>query len=358
MKIALSGYYGFDNAGDEALLSAITSSIKELAPEAEFVVFSGSPVKTTNLHGIKAIYYMNPFLLIKELVSADLLISGGGSIFQDVTSTRSLMYYISIVALAKMLGTPVMFYAQGVGPINQRVSRFLMRLVANKVDFITVRDMESGELLTRLGVTKPPRKITADPVFALKAEERDYIKTGKILAEINPEKAKMIGVSVRQWHELAGYRTELARLLDDLANDAYKIIFIPLAYPQDIAESEEVANLMVKQPYILNEALSSTEHIALIAQLDFLIGIRLHSLVFAAQGGIPFAGISYDPKVTAFLETFGQKPLSLDYPQMKIELSGLLNNVNLKEEIINTAQSLAEKSDENAKLALDLISHK
>ena len=39
MKIALSGYYGFDNAGDEALLSAITSSIKNLAPEAEFVVF-------------------------------------------------------------------------------------------------------------------------------------------------------------------------------------------------------------------------------------------------------------------------------------------------------------------------------
>jgi polysaccharide pyruvyl transferase WcaK-like protein len=86
LKIALSGYYGFDNAGDEALLTAITSSIKELAPEAEFVVFSGSPRRTYLLHKIKAVYFMNPFLVFWQLLTSNLLISGGGSIFQDVTT--------------------------------------------------------------------------------------------------------------------------------------------------------------------------------------------------------------------------------------------------------------------------------
>src|SRR5450830_146125 len=92
MKIALSGYYGFDNAGDEALLNAITSSIRRLAPDAEFVVFSGSPEKTASQHGIRAVYYKSPASVWRELRDADLLISGGGSIFQDVTSARSLPY--------------------------------------------------------------------------------------------------------------------------------------------------------------------------------------------------------------------------------------------------------------------------
>ena len=61
MKIALSGYYGFDNAGDEALLLAISSSIKNLVPDCEFVVFSGNPAKTMQLHKIRAVYNMNPW---------------------------------------------------------------------------------------------------------------------------------------------------------------------------------------------------------------------------------------------------------------------------------------------------------
>lgn len=355
MKIVLSGYYGFDNAGDEALLSAITSSVKNLAPDAEFVVFSGSPEKTAFLHGVKAVYYMSPLKVFKELMTADLLISGGGSIFQDVTSTRSLFYYISVVALAKILRTPVMFYAQGVGPINKSISKGLMRLVANRVDFITVRDDESGELLTSLGVTKPPRRTTADPVFSLKAEASDLDKVDRLLNDLNLKDAPLIGVAVRKWEGLGAYQPELARLLDDLVKGGYKVIFIPFAYPQDIGEAEIVANLMQNNVHIVKEPLSSKEHLALIAQVDLLIGIRLHSLVFAAQGGIPFAGISYDPKVSAFLDVFGFKPLPLKYEEMLKEIDLLLNRPELVEIINEKASALARESQENAKLALALI---
>lgn len=355
MKIVLSGYYGFDNAGDEALLSAITSSIKTLAPEAEFVVFSGSPAKTAALHGVKAVYYMQPWAVIKELATAKLLISGGGSIFQDVTSTRSLFYYISIVALAKLLGTPVMFYAQGVGPINKKISQKLMRLIANRVDFITLRDEESGELLTQIGVTKPPRRITADPVLALQAEPADIARIKQLLSDINSEKAPLIGVSVRKWEALQAYQPQLARVLDDLSASGYKIVFIPLAFPQDIEESEVVASLMHSPAIILRENLSSKEHLALMAELDLLIGIRLHALVFAARAGIPFAGIAYDPKVTAFLAQFALAPLPLDYEKMKTPIIALLNNPEIKNTITQKARELTQESVENAGLALALI---
>src|SRR5205807_7129447 len=100
---------------------------------------------------------------------SDRLISGGGSLLQDTTSLRSLIYYLWVVRLAHSCGAPIMFYAQGIGPLRRKVSRALTRLVANRVQQITVRDAESADLLRRIGVNRPPIEVTADPAFALTA---------------------------------------------------------------------------------------------------------------------------------------------------------------------------------------------
>jgi polysaccharide pyruvyl transferase CsaB len=355
MRIALSGYYGFDNAGDEALLSAITSSIKKYAVEAEFVVFSGAPQHTMRLHGIRAVYYLNPLQIFKELWQADLLISGGGSIFQDVTSARSLPYYISVVALARLLGKPVIFYAQGVGPINRRFSKFLMRLVANRVNLITLRDMASLDYLRQLGVNNPSLMVTADPVFSLEPDPTDITHMTELLKELNPAGKALVGVSVRKWNALEGYQSILAQVLDNLTQQGYQTIFIPMAYPDDISEAHKVAALMQEKVVIIEEHLSSQEHLALIAQLDIMIGMRLHALIFAASRGIPFAGISYDPKVDAFLQIFSLEPLPLKVEEMQAYVDELLKNENLHTHIKKLSLDLREKAGQNARLALSLI---
>ena len=353
MKIALSGYYGFDNAGDEALLTAITSSIKELAPEAEFVVFSGSPRRTYLLHKIKAVYFMNPFLVFWQLLTSNLLISGGGSIFQDVTSARSLPYYISIVALAKLMGKPVIFYAQGVGPINRPVSRFLMRLIANKVDLITLRDQESADLLHDIGVTRPPLKITADPVFYLASPDRSSDDLS-LLIDTKGNKP-LIGVSVRKWAPLEGYQKKLAVVLDSLAQQGYQIVFIPMAYPEDVPESRLVAGFMHQPATIIDTPMSSDEHLALISRLNFMIGMRLHALIFAANSGVAFAGISYDPKVDAFLKIFDLPSLNGEPEKMLQEINALLNDKERQKLVQQKAAYLRGQSAENARLALSLL---
>lgn len=358
MRIALSGYYGFDNTGDEALLSAITSSIKAYAPQAEFAVFSGAPEKTRLLHGIKAVHYLNPWQVLKTLYQSDLLISGGGSIFQDVTSARSLPYYISVVALARLLKKPVIFYAQGVGPINRPFSKWLMRLVANKVNLITLRDYDSLEYLKKLGVTRPPLKVTADPVFSLQPDPENKETIDALLSRLNPENLPMIGVAVRKWTPLEGYQQNLAKLLDILAEKDYRIIFTPMAFPEDIEESKRVALLMQNDAAIVEENLASKEHLTLIAQLDFMIGMRLHALIFAASRGIPFAGLSYDPKVDAFLDIFNLQPLSKELEEMEQEVLDLLENQNIHNHIREKSWELRNKSGENALLALELIKNK
>lgn len=358
MKIALSGYYGFNNSGDEALLSAITTTIKRIEPGAEFVVFSGSPGQTARLHGLKAVNRVNPVAVIRELLKSELLISGGGSLFQDVTGPFSLPYYISIVALAKFLKKPVIFYAQGVGPIQRSWSRYLMNKVANRVDLITLRDGASRDLLKEIGVIRPPVKITADPVFSLEPAPRDYENMKNLLNQYCPGAEKIAGISVRKWPPLADKLPELARMLDMLKKDGFSIVFIPLDYPSDLAESRSMADRMKESAQVVEQKLTSQEHAALMAQMQIMIGMRLHSLVFAANQSVPFAGISYDPKVDAFLSLFGQKPLQGDASAMKLQLEEILNDVNAREKNHKIARELKTRAVETAYLALSLVNKK
>lgn len=350
MKIALSGYYGFDNAGDEALLLAITSSIKAMAAQADFVVFSGNPARTTSSHGLEAVYHKNPLAVFQQLRECDLLISGGGSIFQDVTSAQSLWYYIGVVALARLLSKPVMFYAQGVGPINLPISKWLMRLVANRVNIISVRDRESADLLKRLGVNRPPVLVTADPVFALQPDEGHV----RAVAGDLPG-SPCIGVAVRHWSALEGYQTALAKVLDGLAELGYKILFLPMSWPEDVPESQRVISLMERPAALLDRNLNSGELLALISQLDMMISMRLHGLIFAATQGIRFAGISYDPKVESFLSQFSLSPLPLEPSGMAAQVDRLLEDDNMRQTVRETAAYLHHRAQENARLALNLI---
>lgn len=355
MKIALSGYYGFDNAGDEALLAAITSSIKMLQPSAEFTVFSGNPGQTSSLHGYHAAYYKSPLAIMRELRGSDLLISGGGSIFQDITGPLSLPYYICIVALAKLMRKPVVFYAQGVGPINRRFSKLLMRLVANQVDLITLRDPASSRFLFEMGVNRPPMLITADPVFSLQPGIRDRARVQELLSSLGIGTQPLLGVAVRKWPALEGYQNCLAKLLDDLSAGGYGIVFIPMSYPEDVAESRRVAQMMEREATVLERHLTSQEHLALMERLDLMIAMRLHALIFAANRGIPFAGISYDPKVEAFLESFGLVPLPSDYGGMKDQVLALLEDQGIRAGIRSKAEDMRAKAAQNARLALALI---
>lgn len=355
MKIALSGYYGFDNAGDEALLSAITSTIYQQEPNCGFVVFSGHPERTSKLHGIRAVHYMNPFAVIKELAGANLLISGGGSIFQDVTSSRSLAYYIAVVALARMLRVPVIFYAQGMGPINRPINRWLMRVVANRVNMITLRDEDSATYLKQLGVTRPPVTITADPVFSLQPGEAELQKAQSLLQQAGLKEGPLVGVSLRSWSSLDHRMEDVARLLDEFIDRGYRIVFIPLAFPEDVETGRRVGAMMKGESCQLEQRLNSQEHLALIAEMDLVIGMRLHALIFAASQGIPFAGISYDPKIDAFLQQFSLQPLPDDLSGMRQTINSLLDDHQDRKVIEHKAGEMRSKAQETARLALHLI---
>ncbi len=358
--IVVSGYYGFANAGDEAMLAAMIEALTDIEPNINITVISGNPEDTRRRHGVAAVYRLNYPEIAKVMTKSQLLISGGGSLLQDVTSDRSLYYYLSIMMLAKKLGRPVMLYAQGIGPVQGSLAQGAMRYIGNMVDLITVRDEGSYEELKRLKVTAPPVYITADPVLAMHPVAKQI---GRAILKHHGQEgvAPLIGISVREWKDWGHFKQVLAHAADLMIEElGARVVFIPMQYPDDLSVSRKIAGRMKHPAAVLPGEYTTSELLSLVGNLDLLIGIRLHALIFAAVMHVPMAGISYDPKIDRFLETIGERHVGT---LKTVTDEALMTRIRQlwaerkqaspeREDRINT---LRNKAFQNAELALSLV---
>ncbi|MBI2843465.1 MAG: polysaccharide pyruvyl transferase CsaB [Armatimonadetes bacterium] len=359
-KAAISGYYGFGNIGDEAVLAGIIASFAERCPETELVALSADPAGTEALHNIRAINRMNPAEVLAVLWKADLLISGGGSLLQDVTSSRSLLYYLAVIWLAKRLGKKVMVYAQGVGPISGNRSRRLASSILNTVDLITIRDGLSRDYLRDLGVTAPEVRVTADPSFAVTpaSEERAFelLRAAGVVPNV-----PLIGVSIRPWKDDPSWLSPVAQGLDAAAlRLGAALVFLPMQRDQDLNICLQVASRMTSSSTVVAQHMTPMEAIAVAGKMDFVVGMRLHSLIFAAARGVPFVGLAYDPKVDAFVrEVAREEPLGLEKIASSFVTSKIVSawerRYELSTLVAAEARTLRAAAASNAELACELL---
>lgn len=303
-KIVISGYYGFANAGDEAMLTAIVKALRNTEKSVELTVISGNPVVTAAKYKVNSIHRFSFIEIFTTLRKSELLLSGGGSLLQDVTSKRSLLYYLSILALGIVLNKKVMLFGQGIGPIHSRFLRKLTKLVCSHVNLITVRDQDSLYELRRIGVPTEKVQLTADSVLTLPQESKD--KGKKLLVDFHiPEDKLLIAISVRHWQDDDRYLLELAKAADILAQEYQAhIVLLPLQYTVDVEACKRLQNFMGQQTNsTVFEADCDTEQfLSLMGNFDLLIGMRLHALIFAAVMELPFVAVSYDPKIDGFIK--------------------------------------------------------
>lgn len=309
-EVVLSGYYGFDNLGDEAVLYAIVSALRHEVPQLKITVLSHNPKRTASLYGIKAVNRWKLSEVAGALKRADMLISGGGSLLQDVTSPSSLLYYLGVISLARAFKKKIFFYAQGFGPVNRPWARWLVRRVAQKVDFITLRDEESAEDLRSLGIRQPPVIVTADPVLGLDLSSVDKDTGVAVLRRTGADLDRpLVGLALRRWKSEEIYLPAVAGLADRLLEEGALPVFIPFHQPDDLDTAKQAIRLM-RRPgaVLLDRPLTVEEMLSVTGFLSLMVGMRLHSLIMAAVCGRPVVGISYDPKVDRFLRLIGAPP--------------------------------------------------
>jgi polysaccharide pyruvyl transferase CsaB len=274
VRLALSGFYGAGNLGDEALLAGLLGALRRHGLD-DVTVLSLRPDVTAAQHGVRARHRLRG--LPAALWRAEALVSGGGGLLQDVTSTRSLRYYLGVLRAARRLGRRTVVFGQSLGPLSA-AGRTAVREALQGVP-IGLRDAPSLALAAELGLTAKAVGDTA------------------LLLDVPPSAPRDALVLVPR----SGYPRATATLADLGRRALAHGITVEAAAFQSGADEREVASLRQALPGLRTLATPDpTSAAAALSGARLVVSARLHGLILAAASATPHAGLSYDPKVDGF----------------------------------------------------------
>lgn len=310
--IIVSGYYGFDNLGDEAILEEIVSELKRLTSPQNIIILSANPGKTASQYGVRS-ELRTDFVLLSQLCQqARLFISGGGGLFQNTKSLGSILFYALQIFVAKAKGANVMIYAQGIGPLRGKIAEWITRRAFQLSNAICVRDSGSKAMLDRWGVEDASQ--TADPVWCLESQRLPESVESQIN---NIHASKLIGLSLRTSHNLSeAHLDALVKALKSSLPETAHILLLPLQMNQDKELLEQFGEKWRAAggagTLLDTSALQfPSQWISLFGRCKLVVAMRLHAVIMALKAGIAVAGIAYDPKVEHVLAEFEQPILIL-----------------------------------------------
>lgn len=285
MRVLLHGFFGLGNLGDEAILHATFRSLCK-SPRLLLSILSASPERTSRRYGVPAYPRALGAPLIHALRRSDVLCFAGGSLLQDATSLRSLLYYFFCAQAAQKLGKRVFFLAQGLGPLRRRVSRALAASALSRAYDRSFRDEQSLKLAQALGA---PGSLSADPALLL---EPEGALAGPLV--IAPRRVPTRGFEVA------------ARFL---ADEAAAPPLLVASLPREDAQG--VLRLAAKLPSAVVYRGNGRPENPL-RGASIVLTERFHAALFALRaGGVPVS-FSRDPKVVALFAQVGLEDALLD----------------------------------------------
>ncbi len=306
--VAVCGSYGLGNSGDEAILTAILSEIREAAPDMPVYVISRDPKNTRMLHRVRAVHTFNILSFARVARKICLYINGGGSLIQDVTSRRSLWFYLYTIWAAKKSGAKVLMYGCGIGPVKYKGDRRLAgRIISKYADVITLREDSSFAELEELGVKGPEIRLAADPALSLEPDDRDKIDGILFSSGIDPA-GKYACFALRPWKGFEEKASAIAEAAEELyRREGLVPVFLSIDSSKDAAAAALVTSRLGIPYHRLDGPFQPGAVIGIMSRMKAVISMRLHALIFSAGHGVPLVGIVYDPKVSAFLRYIGQE---------------------------------------------------
>ena len=317
-SLLLSGYYGFDNFGDDAILQVFIEQWRRRRAGDVMRVLSAKPDETARL-GVEAIPRTSVSRIADALRQTDVFVSGGGGLLQSATSLRSLLYYAGLIHEAKGHGAKAAIFAQGIGPLSL-VGRQIVRHSCAGVDRAIVRDEDSARLLAQI-VPRLDVRVGADPVFL--APDATSDEHDRALADEGiTGSGDLVAVVVRPSRVLERVAADIARAVDALATrHGAQVIFVPFQRTADVEAAVSIIRRCRTDPVLVGGGYPLATMTALIRRCTAVIGMRLHALILAARLGVPFLAVPYDPKILALCHAlrYGLAPLSPGTADERVE---------------------------------------
>jgi len=412
MKITLTDLYCSSNRGDAAILNGMVISLRKYFPESEIIVLSNFPevakiinkipsdkplIDTSHLKltELMSIIYLTIWALayktgmklpklnkkkqISYYLNCDCLISVGGAFIND-NYRPAILGRLFNLYFAKLLGKPVIIYAQSIGPFHTHKYKLLVRFILNRINLITLRDIESKNVLEKLGVRTPPIYVTADAAFSLPTYN---LEIGKDLLKREGFDAKTkklnVSISVRKWRYYGKnniqshkrYINSLATAADYLIeNKNAEVIFASTCTDfggyqnDDRIIAQEVIENMKNDAKILCGEYSPMQLSSIYGNMDLHIGTRMHSNILAMLYGTPTMAIQYEFKTHGLMKFFGLNDFVLDINN--IDSESLIQLVEktiskkqwIQQQIFNRLQDLRQQADKNAMLVYEIYNSK
>jgi polysaccharide pyruvyl transferase CsaB len=313
-RVVLSGYYGFNNLGDELILYILVQALK--ARGAQITVLSANPSQTAETYGVESVSRTKLSDILSVFRQAKLFISGGGGLFQDVTGPASPIYYGGLLRIASVLGVKTGYWAQGAGPLKTFLGKTFTAFSLACCEDIIVRDEKSAALLRSLPVKKLNPKVSADPVWLF--DPQAYLASKGINASREKsESITRIGISLREWLSLTeeGLKALAIALKGycDSLNKTVEIALLPFQANEDLELLKHFGDDLRSVGFDGDIQLLTPENaLATLCQCDVLFGMRFHSLILGLLAGVRVYGFPYDPKVSTLLEDCGLKGMPVD----------------------------------------------
>lgn len=317
MRIVICGYYGFSNAGDDAILEASVDLIRTSHPEVSISVITYPNADLDSVYratGLPAIDGTDIAHIDQLIAKADLVLIGGGGLVQDHlpsdhnqigrSSHGNLTFWMTLAVMAHGHGVPVSTWMIGVGPLTTDQGRHDARMLLSLMRTVSVRDEESAELTRSLGVSPERIAVGADPVFD--------VTRRRPRREQSP---RSLGVVIRNWDGISSWLTPIASALDRVIDTHdVNVRLIPFQTGRGGIESDDLVALRLASRIeasssveIVGSAKAPLELFDILSDCSAVLGMRLHSLIFAAAAGVPTVGIAYDPKVTQTMKRIGRE---------------------------------------------------
>jgi polysaccharide pyruvyl transferase WcaK-like protein len=298
-------------------------------------------------------------------------------IFDAILFDRSLynplFNYLStlslLLPLAKRRGKLMGFYNVGAGPVDSAHGQKILRDISELMDFITVRDQESLELLKKLNVRNPRMLLTADAALNLRPAEQERARQILLSKQIDIGR-QFLAVNINQYLDtwarpkrpsmgkdrfLEVYASALRRFRDQTGEQ----IAIFVTQHHDVSISQELADRIggAPVPLIANADYSHYEITRCMEYAGLLFGMRLHSVILASSVITPVIGLAYQPKVEHYLKLLGLGEFSLSFDNFSTDsvFSHILRGWESRDKIRGQLQKVIPDLKRRANVAAELV---
>ncbi len=273
--------------------------------------------------------------LMLAYYDADLVVViGGGHLYGLHPFNITFLWLWLGLALAIIMGKPLLFLPQSFGPIEGIVQRRLLRWLLEHGTFVSAREYRSLQILAEIGYR---HRVVVLPDLAFTATEAlPHIVNASLPGYISlcNGQSPTVGLTLMDWGKQnkrftnqQGYEEAILTLITYVRDryNAQIILFAQCTGPTDAHDDRRIARKIIASIeereglYFIDETLAPDILKAAYRKLDVLVATRMHSAIFALSVEVPTLVINYLHKSVGIMEMLGLAHHTLDINQIQAD---------------------------------------